>query len=278
MAMKCSKSFGWLIHSHDGPYIRCCGRYIPLEDDPGVFKHEKLNAYLYYLEEGKRWVVSNVAGATRCWMFTQAKDGQNNTESMDKWVYLDPSGRKWKADRKMLCEYWTRNKFSKSLEPNESKKRRVTSGSLSAHSGSQQSESSSKSGTFKTQQQTFKELEQAVKRLIEENYHLLQMKFKREESKNERYEEMKELRRQILEENMDLKLEIGALDFKAKKLEEETDDFEALSTHVNAKRESIAVLEVQRQELENAKRKMDADMLAMNSKLISQGEEDEGLS
>ncbi|GAB5370902.1 hypothetical protein AAMO2058_001533400 [Amorphochlora amoebiformis] len=167
-------STGWIVSRHRGPYSRCCGRYncLPEEGDT-VFKHEKLNSYLYYHSDDNRWVISNVVGASRCWMFAPAPKTKGESAMVIKgWVYLDPESRKWKKDEKMAIESWTRLHFHKPKPISNHRK----SNSIPASFHELLASPASKQDAFEHQgkQRTLSRMEYKLKTLIEENKTLMQ--------------------------------------------------------------------------------------------------------
>jgi len=265
---------GWVVWNHKGPYVRTMGRYVRIPDGGEVFKHEKLAAYLYFQPEDGRWAISNIIGASRCWMFAQLQDSEGKVEQVKSWQYLDPESRKWKPDEHMISETWSRVSFRKPHRNSQGRRESAPVGAamipglpalVTPRNEKCVRKDNAKSLERKEQLARLKRSEKAVRSLINENKTLMEQRQDAEAEKSRLLQNFPEEKERLEKENKGLESQISSLESKIEKLETETEEHEVLQMFVQGMQDSIQILEKQLEDIHKRSRKADQRMLSLTS-------------
>mmetsp|Transcript_18879 Transcript_18879/g.30009 ORF Transcript_18879/g.30009 Transcript_18879/m.30009 type:complete len:328 (-) Transcript_18879:207-1190(-) len=283
------RSEGWVVSGHVGPYAKTMGVYkMEGEAKDHQFKHEKTKAYLYFQAEEKRWTISNVMGASRCWMFAQQSTESSPEQQRQKgqrdggvhpqgaitgWRYLDPEKRKWKRDRNMKCIKFSRIRFRR-LKPSKAaeKAEEVRSQSLPHMLGTNgedvSGEIAEEEKLYQDQHNRLKSMERLMKELIEENKELMgELSLADSEMQGTTIrEDASSAERVSLEtKNGELEAKVEHLEGRASALQEESEEREELEHYVAGMVETVGILHRQLDQLHTKCHEVDRQMLALST-------------
>jgi len=156
------------------------------------------------------------------------------------WVYLDPESRKWKKDEKMAIESWTRLHFHKPKPISNHRK----SNSIPASFHELLASPASKQDAFEHQgkQRTLSRMEYKLKTLIEENKTLMQELEDADILKPQMQQNLDKQVKDLKAENNFILAQVKDMEVRARLVETQLEEAEALKLHVSGLSDSLRIL------------------------------------